>query len=453
MQAQIRGLDRASLNADDGIALIKTAEGGLQGIGDMLQRIRELVNYAANDTNENNLLGTGDRQKIQDEINQLIQEIDEMATRVEFNKKALLDGSFADTNAVLKEAIALRDSLNLDKVSTEVRLRAIQSTIGHYGVGPPLQAMLDAKAADDVNADAVIKQAEGTAVSIQNLFATGATPPANPVGTPAPPVAGGAVFNAILDAAFGLTNLPITATRQYATVSETATFTGTTSGDPLDPPGQALPTVTHTRNHTVTYQVRDDFNTAFEAFLLGNAEYQAFVDSVYELSLSSLYAWNDSNNPQNVVKEMLAERFAAEMVEITEEFRANVWPTVTPTRTLTSTVAPGSPAVTGGTLPMSVRVFDDPLPPYDHIYETITLANFSGPSAALATEPAVAPGSGGITVTLTVPGAQVNDFVYGTNVGTVTTAVPAGYAARVDAGMRNLLASANSYIDGLNQDS
>jgi flagellin len=97
MRAQIRGLTMASKNAQDGISLIQTAEGGLQEIDNMLQRIRELVVYASNDTQENNSVGTGDRQKIKDEIDQLTQEIDSMAERVEFNKKKLLNGSCGGT--------------------------------------------------------------------------------------------------------------------------------------------------------------------------------------------------------------------------------------------------------------------------------------------------------------------------------------------------------------------
>jgi flagellin len=111
MRAQIRGLTMASKNAQDGISLIQTAEGGLQEIDNMLQRIRELVVYASNDTQENNSVGTGDRQKIKDEIDQLTQEIDSMAERVEFNKKKLLNGSCggnkpADVTGDLKTAQA-----------------------------------------------------------------------------------------------------------------------------------------------------------------------------------------------------------------------------------------------------------------------------------------------------------------------------------------------------------
>jgi flagellin len=100
MRAQIRGLNMASKNAQDAISLIQVAEGGMQEIDNMLQRIRELVVQVSNDTNENNAEGTGDRQKVQDEIDQLIEEIDSMSGRVEFNKKTLINGDFSDANSV-----------------------------------------------------------------------------------------------------------------------------------------------------------------------------------------------------------------------------------------------------------------------------------------------------------------------------------------------------------------
>ncbi|MDR1542100.1 MAG: flagellin [Clostridiales bacterium] len=90
MRGQIRGLNMASKNAQDGSSLIQTAEGGMQQIGDMVQRIRELTVQAANDTNDQ---ASGDRNKIQLEINDLISEIDSMASRVQFNNKRIIDGS------------------------------------------------------------------------------------------------------------------------------------------------------------------------------------------------------------------------------------------------------------------------------------------------------------------------------------------------------------------------
>lgn len=89
MKGQIRGLDQASRNAQDGQSMIQTAEGALSETTDILQRMKELATQAANGT-----LAESDRQNIQDEVNQLNDEIDRISTSTQFNTKNLLDGSF-----------------------------------------------------------------------------------------------------------------------------------------------------------------------------------------------------------------------------------------------------------------------------------------------------------------------------------------------------------------------
>ncbi len=90
MRAQIRGLDQASRNSQDGISLIQTAEGALDESHSILQRMRELVVQAGNTgTNEE-----ADLQAIQDEIGQLQEELTGIANRTEFNGKTLLNGDF-----------------------------------------------------------------------------------------------------------------------------------------------------------------------------------------------------------------------------------------------------------------------------------------------------------------------------------------------------------------------
>ena len=95
MRSQIRGLDQASRNGQDGISLIQTAEGAMQTVNEMVTRIRELVIQAANDTNahDGENLVQSDRMQIQREINQLLEEIDQVTLRTEFNTRTLLDGS------------------------------------------------------------------------------------------------------------------------------------------------------------------------------------------------------------------------------------------------------------------------------------------------------------------------------------------------------------------------
>ncbi|MDR2523441.1 MAG: hypothetical protein LBC93_07075, partial [Synergistaceae bacterium] len=88
MRAQVRGLDRATMNAQDGISMIQTAEGALNETHSILQRMRELSVQAANDT-----LTQQDRAYIQEEIDQLREEVTRIGNTTQFNKKKLLDGS------------------------------------------------------------------------------------------------------------------------------------------------------------------------------------------------------------------------------------------------------------------------------------------------------------------------------------------------------------------------
>ena len=93
MRSQIRGLDKASSNAQDGISLIQTAEGALNEAHSILQRMNELAVQGANDTNENI-----DRDAINEELDALTTELDRISTTTQFNKQNLLDGSFQNKN-------------------------------------------------------------------------------------------------------------------------------------------------------------------------------------------------------------------------------------------------------------------------------------------------------------------------------------------------------------------
>ncbi len=104
-RTQIRGLDRASMNAQDGISYMQTAEGALNETHSVLQRMRELSVQAANGT-----LTASDRQEIQKEVDQLTEEVDRISTSTEFNTKKLLNG----------DASALT-SASSDKIGAVVR--------------------------------------------------------------------------------------------------------------------------------------------------------------------------------------------------------------------------------------------------------------------------------------------------------------------------------------------
>jgi flagellin len=123
MRGQIRGLDQASRNAQDGISLIQTAEGALSETHSILQRMRELTVQAGNlGTNESEDLAS-----IQDEISNLISEIDGIGDRTQFNGKNLLDGSFASGAATLTFQIGANGTQQLELTIENMKAASLGS--------------------------------------------------------------------------------------------------------------------------------------------------------------------------------------------------------------------------------------------------------------------------------------------------------------------------------------
>ena len=108
MRRQVRGLTQASANAQDGISTVQTAEGALNEVHDMLQRMNELAVKAANDT-----LTTQDRSYIQQEIVQLSDEITRTAASTEFNNQHLLDGTFTNKNLQVGSETDWQNQINI----------------------------------------------------------------------------------------------------------------------------------------------------------------------------------------------------------------------------------------------------------------------------------------------------------------------------------------------------
>ena len=111
MRSQIRGLNKASDNAQDGISLIQVAEGALSETHSILQRMNELATQAANDTNT-----TADRGAIQDEINQLTSEINRISSTTQFNTQNL-DGKFTAKNLQVGSICGQRITISIDAMS------------------------------------------------------------------------------------------------------------------------------------------------------------------------------------------------------------------------------------------------------------------------------------------------------------------------------------------------
>ena len=155
MRKQIRGLDQASTNAEDGVSAVQTAEGALTEVHSMLQRMNELAVQASNGTNSQS-----DRQAIQDEISQLTTEIDRVAETTKFNETYLLKGgdgkkevTMKGHDAGLKGTLtdgATKATFSLEKGALDAGKKV---TIGgkEYTIGAEAkdgQALVDAKAAE-----------------------------------------------------------------------------------------------------------------------------------------------------------------------------------------------------------------------------------------------------------------------------------------------------------------
>ncbi|MGX1829399.1 flagellin N-terminal helical domain-containing protein [Paenibacillus taichungensis] len=162
MRGQIRGLDMAQKNAQDGISLIQTAEGALTETHSILQRMRELSVQASSDTNEG-----VDRQKLQSEVDELSKEIKRISTDTEFNNQKVLDGSFSDktfhigANSGQNIKLTINDmsntQLGVDGVKAEVtKGTAVGVDISNYGSEVTIN-ISEAVAADAAGSAAVDK--------------------------------------------------------------------------------------------------------------------------------------------------------------------------------------------------------------------------------------------------------------------------------------------------------
>ena len=126
MRGQIRGLDRASTNAQDGVSLIQTAEGAMNEVHSILQRMRELTVQAANDTN-----ATTDRTAISKEQTQLVSEINRIAEQTQFNGKTLLSGRFSGTANELKLQVGANSGQSIGFQIGDMHAASLDAQLGN----------------------------------------------------------------------------------------------------------------------------------------------------------------------------------------------------------------------------------------------------------------------------------------------------------------------------------
>lgn len=148
MRGQIRGLEQASTNAQDGISLIQTAEGALNETHSILQRMRELTVQASNDTNVST-----DRDAIKEELGQLTQEITRISDQTEFNKQKLLSGSFSSSPLNLQVGAngSQNISFNISKMdATTLGVASVSGSVDNYSNATAQLSTID-KAITDVS--------------------------------------------------------------------------------------------------------------------------------------------------------------------------------------------------------------------------------------------------------------------------------------------------------------
>ena len=136
MRYQIRGLNKASQNAQDGVSAIQVAEGALNETHSILQRMNELATQAANDTNT-----TVDRDAIQAEIDQLTEEIDRIQSTTQFNTQNLLDGTFTSKNLQVGALEGHSISISISKMSCSALKISSLSVSSYSAAGKTLSSV------------------------------------------------------------------------------------------------------------------------------------------------------------------------------------------------------------------------------------------------------------------------------------------------------------------------
>ena len=159
MTAQIRGLNMATKNANDGLAMLAVIENATNDVTDMLQRMRELAVQAANDTN-----GSTDRSFLQEEVNSLISEVNRVANQTVYNNKVVLDGSLNGSIQVGTEA-----GQNVDFSIDSIKTDDLGYTSSKWeSAGAFTKATAGTTSTDPFTIDTSADLSQGDTISLQN---------------------------------------------------------------------------------------------------------------------------------------------------------------------------------------------------------------------------------------------------------------------------------------------
>ena len=206
MTSQIRGLNQAARNANDGISLAQTAEGGLSTMGDLLQRMRELSVQAANGTNS-----TSDRAQLQAEVLQLTQEVNRVATTTQFNGQNVIDGTL--TGAQFQVGANANQTISVSIASSKA------SDIGNYTVTSQTGTGIATATLGTATLDFTATSPNGFAAQTLSISGNGTTASTGVL-------AAGSSANAIATSVNGFT----ATTGVTARATSTATIAGVTAG-------------------------------------------------------------------------------------------------------------------------------------------------------------------------------------------------------------------------------
>lgn len=279
MRGQIRGLDKASDNAQDGISLVQTAEGALSETTDILQRMRELAVQASNDTETDS-----DRTACQDEISQLSDEIDRIANTTQFNTKTLLNGSLA------KSTTAQGTILTSTKLYTAASTTA-GSTATLTGITDADGNSLGLTSGDIITIEGDIDGEAQTAVTFQITGATSVD-----------------ALTSQIETALGLTAGSVTVSTSGTTSGSIiiSGATGTTN---------ALSNVTLSATSSDGETERSAFNTAFTDI----ATTQAATDANTDSSLTFQIGANEDQTMKVDINKMDAEALSLSYIDVSTQ--------------------------------------------------------------------------------------------------------------------------------------
>ncbi len=275
MRAQIRGLNQASANAQDGISLVQAAEGALQESHSILQRMRELSVKAANDVNE-----TEDRNAIQKELDQLTAEVDRIAFTTEFNKKTLLNGSLSNGSYMQLDSAATNNAA-ISGLQMATPTDAVVSAVRTTTPGGPVPAVAAEKAFDIsvgtaiASGDTISFDINGTtyttaaltggetdaqiATAMQTAFTAGSDTSVTVAATGGKLTITSATADAAGNAIVGLSNVSVTGT---GTVTSTADAAATIVGADATTSGPSTSVAVTIGGVATTKQADGSFKTA-----------------------------------------------------------------------------------------------------------------------------------------------------------------------------------------------